>query len=311
MPKRTRSARKSPVKSSGKPHPGPKKSCPVIGIGASAGGLEAFTELLKYLRPDTGFAFAFVQHLDPAHPSQLTAILSRATKMPVCEATDGIKVEADHVYIIPPQMDMSIADEVLHLLPRTDKKGLHLPIDSFFRSLAAECRTMAIGIVLSGNASDGTLGLKAIKEAGGITFAQSEGSARYAGMPRSAASSGCVDFILPPKKIASELVRLSRHPLVSAPAEPPRSDALSTIFGLLRRAIGVDFSQYKQTTIRRRIQRRVMVHRFDTIEDYAAHLKDHPEEIDALHQELLIHVTSFFREPETFADLAKIAFPAS
>jgi two-component system CheB/CheR fusion protein len=285
----------------------------VVGVGASAGGLEAFSQVLKHLPEKTGFAFVFIQHLDPKHPSLLTEILGRATKMPVHEAADGMVVEPDRVYVIPPNMDMRVGGGALHLSPRPENSGPHLPVDEFFRSLAAECKDRAVGVVLSGNASDGTLGLKEIKGMGGITFAQEEGTARYGGMPRSAVASGCVDLVLTPDKIAGELVRISQHPygLPRAPETSPLpADGLKRIFMLVRAATGVDFSQYKQTTINRRIQRRMILLRIDRHEDYAEYLQKNPPEIDNLYQEALIHVTSFFREPETFEALAKSVFPA-
>ncbi len=285
----------------------------MVGIGASAGGLEACTELLQHLPAKTGLAFAIVQHLDPKHPSHLSSILQRSTELTVVEAEDGTKVQRGHVYIIPPNVEMRIADEVLHLTPRPDSRGVHLPIDEFFRSLANECDGTSIGVVLSGNASDGTEGLKAIKASGGITFAQDEKSARYAGMPRSAAAAGCVDFVLPPAKIAEEIARLGKHPFVAKPrsaTEAPPGDGLKKIYELLRAGSGVDFSQYKQTTIARRLQRRMAVHRLEDLDQYGAFLETHPDEVDAACQDVLIHVTSFFREPETFAALKKHVLPA-
>ncbi len=176
-----------PLPASAAAEPGAQaEECPVVGVGASAGGLDAFTELLKHLPEKTGFAFAFVQHLDPTRPSRLSEILSRSTKMPVVEASDGVHMEPDRIYVIPPNASMSIADGTLQLAPRDEGAGRHLPVDHFFQSLASHRGNKAIGVVLSGNASDGTLGLKAIKAAGGISFAQAETSAKFPGMPRSA-----------------------------------------------------------------------------------------------------------------------------
>ncbi len=315
--RRSKSAK--PASDSDKAKPAP--SFPVVGIGASAGGLEAATELLEHLPAETGLAFALVQHLDPKHPSQLSDILQRATKMRVTEARDGMQVAANCVYIIPPNTQMRIADAVLHLTPRPEpREGVNLPIDEFFRSLAMECDGTSIGVVLSGNASDGTEGLKAIKASGGLTFAQDEKSARYAGMPRSAVRSGCVDFVLPPAKIAEEIARLGKHPFVVKPkAEAEQAaaeaaeqvgDGLKKIFTLLRSASGVDFGHYKQSTINRRLQRRMAVHHIEDLDEYAAHLETHPEEVEAACNDALIHVTQFFREPESFDALAKKVFPA-
>ncbi|MEI8342717.1 MAG: chemotaxis protein CheB, partial [Verrucomicrobiota bacterium] len=289
-----------------------KTAFPVVGIGASAGGLEACSELLKHLPGHPGVAVVLVQHLDPNHPSHLSEILQRTSKMPVAEVTDGMKVEVDHVYIIPPNVKIRIADMALKLTPRETVAGCHLPIDEFFRSLAESCDGTAIGVVLSGTATDGTVGLKAIKAAGGITFAQDEGTAKYPGMPNSAIASGCVDFVLPPGQIAEEILRLGAHLLVAMPVAEtgkPQGDGLKRIFSLLRGVTGVDFSHYKQTTINRRIQRRLIIHQLVTFDEYAAFLETHPEEIEAAYQDALIHVTSFFREPETFAALEKQVFP--
>jgi two-component system CheB/CheR fusion protein len=187
---------------------------PVVGVGASAGGLEAFTQLLQRLPADTGMAFVLVQHLHPEYESALTEILSRATSMPVTEAVDNMPVEPDHVYVIPPNVYLAVLHGVLHLLPRVAITGQNLPIDHFLRSLAEDQGSKAIGVILSGTASDGVLGLKAIKGEGGITFAQDEKSAKYNGMPHSAITAGCVDFILPPDKIAAELARIARHPFL-------------------------------------------------------------------------------------------------
>ena len=192
------------------------KSLTIVGIGASAGGLEAFTQLLRNLPANTGMAFVLVQHLDPKHESMLTELLSQRTKMPVNEAKDGMAVEPDHVYIIPPNRDMTISRGVLGLGLRTEVRGHHMPIDHFFHSLAEDQKSSAIGVILSGTASDGALGLRAIKAEGGITFAQDEKSAKYGGMPHSAVEAGAVDLILPPEGIAKELVRISRHPYARA-----------------------------------------------------------------------------------------------
>ena len=182
----------------------------IVGIGASAGGLEAFTQLLKALPADTGMAFVLVQHLAPTHASALAEILSRSTKMPVLEVHDEPTVEPNHVYVIPPARSMVIAGGTLQLLPR-EGGGVHRPIDRFFRALAEDRRHQAIGVVLSGTASDGTLGLEAIKAEGGITFAQ-DATAQHEGMPHSAIASGCVDFVLPPNEIAREIIRIGQHP---------------------------------------------------------------------------------------------------
>jgi chemotaxis response regulator CheB len=195
---------------------------PIVGVGASAGGLEAFTQLLGPFPGDTGVALVLIQHLDPTHESKLAGLLAKATPMPVLEATQDLAVHPDHIYVIPRNTTLTIAGGVLQLAPRGEARGPHLPIDLFLKSLAEDQRSAAIGVVLSGTGSDGTLGLAEIKAAGGITFAQDKESAKHDGMPRSAAASGSVDFILPPHEIARELARIGRHPYLA----PPRlSDA--------------------------------------------------------------------------------------
>ena len=195
------------------PAPSANKSFPIVGIGASAGGLEAFTQLLQHLPVDTGMAFVLVQHLDPAHESALTGLLARTTAMPVREVTNNLPVEPNHVYVIPPNAGMALSRGKLKLLPRKQTGGAYRSIDSFLESLAQDRHDQAIGVILSGTASDGTLGLEAIKAESGITFAQDE-SAKYDSMPRSAIAAGCVDFVLSPENIAGELARIARHPCV-------------------------------------------------------------------------------------------------
>ena len=293
-----------------------EKSFPVVGVGASAGGLDAFTKLLKALPLDTGMAFVLVQHLDPKHVSLLPSLLARATLMPVAEASDGLIVEPNCIYVMPPNHSLAMLHGVLHLMPRPDALGKHLPIDAFLRTLAQDRESNAIGVILSGTASDGTMGLQAIKAAGGITFAQSEESAEYNGMPHSAIAAGHVDFILPPEEIARELARIAQHPyllqeLLSSQEEVTitGSDALNKIFVLLRSRTGNDFTYYKHTTIRRRIKRRMVLHQIERMEDYVKYLQQQPGEVDALFQDILINVTSFFRDPETFDALKTEVFP--
>jgi len=294
-----------------------KPGFPIAGIGASAGGLEAFTDLLKHLPADTGMAFVLIQHLHPEYPSALSEILARATTMPVLEVKDGMVVEPDHVYIIPPNTYLGILHGVLHLMPRSDISGQNLPIDYFFRHLAAEMGSMAIGVILSGTASDGVLGLKAIGAEGGITIAQDEASARYDGMPHSAIAAGCVDIILPPDKIAVELARIAHHPYVmprppavTEVALPVGEDTLNKIFLLLRRQTGNDFTYYKPTTIQRRIRRRMLLHKLERLEDYVHYLQDNPAETEQLFHDILINVTGFFRDPDAFRALADEVFPS-
>jgi len=290
---------------------------PIVGLGASAGGLEAFTQLLHALPMDTGMAFVLVQHLDPKHPSILTELLAKSTALPVHEAVHGVKLKPDHIYVTPPNVKLALEGSAFCLTPRAERAGSGMTIDYFMRSLAEEQGDRAIGVVLSGTASDGTLGLAAIKAQGGITFAQDEKSAKFDGMPHSAIASGCVDFVLRPAEIAAELGRISGHQYLKH-AEPastssvPRksSSHLRRICGLLHSATGVDFTNYRLTTIRRRIERRMAVHKMDGMAEYVDHLLNHPEEAQELLQDLLIPVTSFFRDPAVFEALKTEVFPA-
>jgi two-component system, chemotaxis family, CheB/CheR fusion protein len=288
----------------------------VAAVGASAGGIEAFTELIRNLPADTGMAFVFIQHLDPKHHSILTELLSRETKMRVSEVTGGMRLEPDHVFVIPPNATMSLSGgAVLQLGPREEHRGVHMSIDHFMRSLADGVGNRAIGVILSGSGTDGTLGLAEIQAQGGVTFAQDDATAKYDGMPRSAVSAGCVDYVLSPKAIARELARISRHPLVAQQTAlsgfvPGESAGLAIIFQLLRRSTGVDFTHYRQTTILRRIQRRMVVHKFDRLDDYVKYVQTNPAEIKALYQDMLINVTSFFRNPRVFDALKAEVFPS-
>jgi len=289
----------------------------VVGVGASAGGLEAFEQLLRSLPNDTGLAFVLVQHLAPKHESMLSELLAKATRMPVVEVTQGMRVQGNHVYVIPPNADMSISDSVLHLSPLSPDRALRMPIDSFFRSLADTHQSRSIGVILSGTASDGTLGLQAIKALGGVTFAQDEQSAKYSAMPRSAIAAGNVDFVLPPEAIARELKRIATHVKVLGPDERPEAEeritpdaTLNKIFFLLRNFSRVDFSFYKPGTIKRRITRRMFLRKIDKLEAYLQYLRRHRDEVEALFNDVLINVTSFFREPDSFEALKTVAFPA-
>jgi two-component system, chemotaxis family, CheB/CheR fusion protein len=285
---------------------------PIVGIGASAGGLEAFGQLLRSLPSDTGMAFVLVQHLDPQHESLLPELLAPHTSMTVVSVEDDLAIEPNHVYVIPPNTSMELEDGVLRLAAR--EPGLHLPIDIFFQSLAKVQGSRAIGVVLSGNASDGSMGVRAIKAECGITFAQSEATARFGGMPHNAVATGAIDYILSPEEIARELATLANHPflLPSGPGDsrsetlPEGDGEIRRIFALLRGATKVDFSRYKPTTIRRRIGRRMMVLRLETLGEYARYLLQHSAEVGELYRDLLISVTSFFRDPESFEALSKL-----
>jgi two-component system CheB/CheR fusion protein len=292
------------------------KPFPIVGIGASAGGLEAVSELLKKLPPDTGMAYVYVQHLDPTHQSMLSSILSRVTKMKVQEAEEHMRIEMNKFYILPPNKEMHIIDGVLTLDPRPPKPEVHMPINRFFQSLAEKQQEGSIGVVLSGNANDGALGLKMIKMAGGITFAQ-DNSAKFQSMPRSAIMEGGVDLVLSPGDIAVELARLSNNATLmyrdaeeeEVPAPDDEKEHLVSILELLKKSTGVDFMHYKKSTIRRRIIRRVLLYKLESMKDYAQYLKQHAQEINILYQDLLINVTSFFRDPETIDYLRTTLLP--
>ncbi len=293
----------------------PAARFPIVGVGASAGGLDAFTALLAALPPETGMAFVLIQHMDPKHESVLASLLQKATSMPVREVTHGLAVQPDHVYVIPPNRLMTISNRVLALTPRKQGPVRNLPIDHFFAALADDLESASIGVVLSGTGSDGTAGLKAIKAQGGITFAQDKESAQYGDMPLSAVAAGCVDFVLPPRRIAAELARIMGHPyLHSVPAGDATSlaegseDGLRKICTLLRSATGVDFGLYKRPTISRRIARRMAVRQMDSLEEYAQLLMKDRNELKSLYDDIFIHVTGFFRDPESLQALQDSVF---
>src|SRR5262245_55452850 len=294
----------------------------VVGVGASAGGLEAFRQLLKLLPVKTGMAIVLVTHLDPRHESILPDLLAKATPLPVSEVEDGTPVAPDHIYVMPRNTTMAIEGGALRLWPREKGRGQHRPIDTFLRSLAEDQNSRAIGIILSGTATDGTLGLEAVKAEGGITFAQEPKSAQYDSMPRSAIIAGCVDFVLTPEEIAQELARISRHPYVipaatvepvepgaEEAAQPAVKDGFNKIMALLRRVTGVDFSLYKVNTLRRRVRRRMILNKLDGLGEYAEYLRKNPAEVENLYHDILINVTSFFRDPEAYDVLKEKIFP--
>ena len=291
----------------------PRSGFPIVGIGASAGGLAALNELLAAVPPHSGMAFVVVQHLDPTHTSLLAEALSRATAMKVASAADGTDVEPDHVYVIPPNTDLALEGNSLRLVPWEKSRKPHLSIDFFFRSLAAERGAQAIGVVLSGSGSDGTEGLRAIKSEGGITFAQEPKTAAFGYMPQSAISAGVVDTGMPLAALARELVRLSRHPYLSATVRPAASekeeDSFERILALVRSKTGVDFSEYKRATIERRAARRMALRETEDLEGYLRLLQTDEGEARALCEDVLIHVTSFFREPAAFEALEKEILP--
>lgn len=287
----------------------------IVGVGASAGGLEAFSALLNALPASPGFALVHVQHLAPHHESALPTLLAASTKLPVVQAADGMRIEQDTVYVIPPNTQMGVDDGRLHLMPRPHDASQYVPIDFLFRSLADAAGDKAIGVVLSGTASDGAAGIRDIKSAGGIAIAQDPASAKYDGMPRAAIATGMVDVVLPPDRIAAELVEIARHPFLKRTAaaaddvSSTRDEQLQRVFELLRAASGVDFRHYKRPTIERRLQRRMVLHKLTRLDPYVRHLQQHPGEVQALYQDLLIHVTRFFRDPESIKMLVDTVFP--
>ena len=289
---------------------------PIVGIGASAGGLAAFEAFFSGMPADTdpGMAFVLVQHLAPDHKSILTDLIRRCTRMQVFEVEDGMKVQPNCAYIIPPNFDMAFLNGSLQLLPPAAPRGQRLPIDFFFRSLAADQHERAICIVLSGTGSDGTLGVRAIKGEGGMAMAQTPASTEYDGMPRSALATGLVDYELPPAEMADQLIAYVAHVfgrLEPHPSElPPKvENALKKIFVLIRAKLGHDFSQYKPNTIHRRIERRMALHQIDTLENYVKYLQQTPAEVDALFRDLLIGVTNFFRDPAAFKVMEEQVIP--
>jgi two-component system CheB/CheR fusion protein len=287
---------------------------PIVGIGASAGGLEACTALLKALPPNLGMALVIVSHLDPLRESAFPEILARAASIPVTEVQDGTEVQPNHAYVIPRNCELTISQGVLHISEPDQPRSVKMTVDIFLRSLAADQGSNAIGVILSGTASDGTIGLTAIKGEGGITFAQ-DSSAKYDGMPFSAVTAGCVDLVLPPEGIAQELGRIARHPYVLGTGVEPeavggtKEAQMAQIFGVLRRATRVDFSEYKPPTIGRRVARRMALHKIEKLRDYVALLQRDRKEVTALYQDLLINVTSFYRDPEAFEVLKAVVYP--
>ncbi|WP_202799969.1 chemotaxis protein CheB [Schlesneria paludicola] len=287
----------------------------IVGIGASAGGLEALELFFKSVPVASGFAFVVVQHLDPTHKAALVQLIQRSTPMPVVEIEDQMRVEKDHIYVIPPNRDLSIFSGRLHLLEPAERRGLRLPIDFFFRSLAQDQKERSVGVILSGMGSDGTLGLRAIKEMGGTVFAQAPGSAKFDSMPRSAIDAGFCDVIAAAEELGPKLVAVLRHlPGSRNSADLSVRDAdrvgLDKVIVLLREQTGQDFSQYKKTTIYRRIERRMGLHQLIGINDYVRYLRNNPQEVTLLFKELLIGVTSFFRDPPMWEQLKEEILPA-
>ena len=287
---------------------------PIVGIGASAGGLEALELFLKHVPVGCGMAFVIVQHLDPTHKGIMTELLQRSTAMKVVQVKDRTKVLRDCVYVIPPNKDMSILHGVLHLLAPTSPRGLRLPIDYFFRSLAADQQEHSVGVILSGMGSDGTLGLRAIKEKAGVVLVQEPASAKFDSMPRSAIAAGLADIVAAAEDLPGKILAcLQRSPLVGVGKETHEEkseSALEKAVILLRAHTGNDFSLYKRNTLYRRIERRMGIHQIAKMPAYIRYLQDNSQELDLLFKELLIGVTNFFRDPEAWETLRTKAIPA-
>ncbi|HWW00809.1 MAG TPA: chemotaxis protein CheB [Candidatus Acidoferrum sp.] len=298
--------------------PGPaglgSRAFPIVGLGASAGGLEALEEFFKHMPPDSGMAFVVVTHQHPGHTSLLPELLRKHTRMPVAEASDGQRIEPNHVYLSRAECELAMLGGRFQIMKLPQHDGVHLPIDRFFRALAEDQRERAVAIVLSGTGTDGTLGLKAIKGAGGMTIAQEAESARYAGMPGNAVATGLVDHVLRPEQIPRRLAAYAKGSYVAESGTAPGNEAalaepLHKILLLLRSRTKHDLSLYKASTLRRRIERRTRVHDLKSPQEYLRYLQENPHESDLLFKELLIGVTSFFRDPEAFEALAKRGLP--
>ena len=302
----------SPPESAASPHL--PNAFPIVGIGASAGGLEALEQFLKPVPKDCGMAFVIVQHLDPTHKGVLPELLQRCTELAVQQVTDGMKVQPNCIYIIPPNKDMSLLHGALYLFAPTRPRGLRLPIDFFLRSLAEDQCERSIGVILSGMGSDGALGLRAIKEKAGMTLVQEPTSAKFDGMPRSAIDAGLADMVAPASELYSRLAAYLHHQPLATHSELMLKErdqsGLDKIVILLRAHTGHDFSQYKKSTLYRRIERRMGLHQFDKIAHYVRYLQENPQERELLFKELLIGVTSFFRDPPAWAQLQEQVIPA-
>ncbi len=289
-------------------------SFPIVGIGASAGGLETLNVFFSSMPPDSNIAFVIIQHLSPSHKSIMASLLEKQTQMVVREIEDGTKLLANHVYLNPPGKNVAIFNRSLHLLEPIKSSSINMPIDFFFRSLSEDQGEKAIGIILSGTASDGTLGIKAIKGEGGMAMVQQPDTAKYDGMPKSAVETGLIDFILPVEKMPDTLIRYVQHPYLELQSQIKITDVsiknqMQKIFALIRSSTGHDFSHYKQTTISRRIERRLAVHQIKALPDYVLYLQKNPAEINVLFKDLVIGVTSFFRDPEAYKILEQDVLP--
>jgi two-component system CheB/CheR fusion protein len=287
---------------------------PIVGIGASAGGLEAIEQFLRQVPQGSGIAFVVVQHLDPTHKGIMPELLQRVTRMDVFQVSDRMRVKPNCVYVIPPNKDMSILHGVLHLFEPSAARGLRLPIDFFLRSLAEDRQEHSIGVILSGMGSDGTIGCRAIKEKAGLVLVQAPASAKFDSMSKSAIAAGLADLIAPAEDLPGKIIDYLRHNLVIArtdlPLEGKDHSALAKVIILLRAKTGHDFSMYKKNTLYRRIERRMSIHQIEKIADYVRYLQENPQELEILFKELLIGVTSFFRDPAVWEQLREDVIPA-
>ncbi len=288
---------------------------PIVGIGASAGGLETLNAFFSIMPADSDMAFVVIQHLSPQHKSIMASLLEKQTHMVVSQIEDGTTVEPNHVYLNPPGKNVAIFNRRLHLMEPVKSSSINLPIDFFFKSLSEDQSENAIGIILSGTASDGTMGIREINSRGGMVMVQEPDTAKYDGMPKSAIDTGLVDFIVPVEKMPETLIQYARHPFLESLdkiklKESPIQNQIQKIFALIRSTTGHDFSHYKPTTVGRRIERRLAVHQIKTMSDYILYLQKNTAEIDVLFKNLLIGVTSFFRDPEAYDLLLKQALPA-
>ena len=277
----------------------------IAGIGASAGGLETLEAFFREMPPESGIAFVIIQHMSPRHKSIMASLLAKHTLMAVREIEDATPLEPNCVYLNPPDKNVAVFSKVLHLMEPVKTGSINMPIDYFFRSLSEDLKEKAIAIILSGTASDGTLGIKAVKGEGGMVMVQEPDTAKYEGMPRSAIETGLVDFILPVEKMPEHLMRYIKNPIIRkngkiAFGEASGRNQLQKILALIRSATGHDFSHYKHSTIERRIERRLAVHQIDSLPDYILFVQKKPAEIETLFKNLIIGVTSFFRDPKAY-----------
>jgi len=285
----------------------------IVGIGASAGGLEALEAFFHHMPSECGMAFVVIQHLSPDFKSLMDELLSRHTQLAIHRVEDGMVVEPNAIYLIPPKKEMIISGRRLLLTDKDPTKSLSLPIDTFFRSLAQEVGELSVAVVLSGTGSDGSRGIRAIHEAGGLVIVQNEETAKFDGMPRSAVDTGVADFVVPPREMPQLLMRYAQHPLSTRAdgmgAAPVSEDGMNAIFRILRDEYGIDFSHYKPNTVSRRVERRLQLNQSLDLDDYVDRIRNDPSELNSLYRDLLIGVTKFFRDQEAFERIEKDVIP--